>query len=115
MIRLLVLHYPRPDLPTARSLFEAALDVAFQQERHLDESTHYWHADLTDDCAIELWPASAVRPCSRVQIAFTVTDLDAAVDRLTDAGFAVRRLPATGLLLDPNGNRVALMGRSDVP
>ncbi|TXI62495.1 VOC family protein [Mycolicibacterium mageritense] len=115
MIRLLVLHYPRPDLPVAKALFEAALDCTFQQERHLDESTHYWHADLPDGCAIELWPASAVRPCSRVQLAFTVTDLDAADERLTDAGFEVRRLAATALLLDPSGNHVALMGRSDVP
>lgn len=108
MIRLLVLHYPRPDLSAARSLFEAALGMEFTEQVHLSD-VHYWHADLASHSSMELWPASSARPPSRVQLAFMTEDLTAAEDRILAVGFPVRHVTGTGLVHDPNGNLVALM------
>ena len=107
VIRLLVLHYARPDLPAARSLFEAALGVEFTLQAHLSTLSN-WATILPNDTVLELWPAAETRPVSRVQLEFGIPDLDAAAERLDAAGVEVRRLTGTALVLDPNGNTVAL-------
>ncbi|WP_458317865.1 VOC family protein [Mycolicibacterium brisbanense] len=109
MIRL-SLHYAARDLDRARLLFEAALDVEFSEERHL-EDIRYWSANLSNGAVLELWPASSGRPPSRVQLELEVTDLDAAAERLNAAGIEVRRLAAAVLMTDPNGNVIALSAR----
>lgn len=107
MILRLSLFYAARELPRARCLFEAALDVEFVRGKHLEEFT-CWCATLPDGAVLELWPASRERPTSRVQLEFAAGNLDVAVDRLDAAGFEVRRLTGTVLAVDPNGNTLAL-------
>lgn len=106
MIRRLSLFYAAGDLDHARALFTAALDVEFAMERH-QEQTRYYAAELPDGAVLELWPTGG-RPPSRVQLEFTVPNLDAAAERLARAGFEVRRLAGAVLVIDPVGNTVAL-------
>lgn len=105
----LSLFYAAGDLDRARALFTAALGFAFTEERHLEQA-HYFAAGLADGAMLELWPAGG-GPVSRVQLEFAVPNLDAAAGRLTRAGFEVRRLSGTVLVVDPSGNTVALTAR----
>ncbi|SKM40121.1 Uncharacterised protein [Mycobacteroides abscessus subsp. abscessus] len=106
MIRRLSLFYAARDLPRARALFTAALDVTFSTERHLEQAK-YLTAKLPDGAVLELWPVSA-RSVTGAQLEFTVPDPDAAAERLSAARFEVRRLSGTALVTDPAGNTVAL-------
>ncbi|CPS10265.1 Uncharacterised protein [Mycobacteroides abscessus] len=106
MIRRLSLFYAARDLPRARELFAAAVDVEFAVECNLEALT-YFAASLSSGAMLELWPAAGLSP-TRVQLEFTVPNLDAAAERLTRAGFEVRRLAGTVLVIDPAGNSVAL-------
>ncbi|MGV7586375.1 VOC family protein [Mycobacterium kansasii] len=106
MIRRLSLFYAAADIERARALFTAALAVEFTEERNLGHTT-YFAANLPDKASLELWPASG-RPPTRVQLEFVVADLDAAAERLSAAGFEVRCTSAAVLVVDPNGNTVAL-------
>ncbi|CPR69476.1 Uncharacterised protein [Mycobacteroides abscessus] len=67
-MRTLVLFYAGRDLPRARLLFEAALDVESSEGRHLE---HVLGRHPTGGTELELWPA-AVRPVSRVQLELAV-------------------------------------------
>ncbi|MDO3110427.1 VOC family protein [Mycobacteroides abscessus] len=113
MITRLSLFYPVRDIDRARLLFEAALDCEFVRMRHLERDT-FWSAPELSGAVLELWPADGKSP-SRVQLEFAVPDLGAAAERLTAAGYEVRRLTGTVLVTDPNSNTVALISATADP
>lgn len=106
MIRRLGLFYEARDLARTGELLEAALGAEFTPERHLEETT-YFATGLAGGAVLELWPTSG-KAVSRVQLEFAVPDLGAAAERLTAAGFEVRRVVGAVLVIDRAGNTVAL-------
>lgn len=114
VISRLSLFYAAHDIDRARLLFSAALGVEFVRMRHLELHT-YWSTTESGDAVLELRPAASTHPPSRVQLEFAVSDLDAAAERLTAAGYEVRRLVGTVLVTDPNGNTVALISATADP
>ncbi|GAA4387495.1 VOC family protein [Tsukamurella soli] len=86
--------------------FYATLGLSLTEEQHGDGAVHY-SATLDGGIVIELYPAPAGMPPSRVRIGLTVPDPAAAIERLRGAGFTVKR---SGLAIDPDGNRVAVSG-----
>lgn len=102
-LNLLVLYVA--DLVRSREFYELVLGQPLTREQHGDDGPVHYAAVLPGGTVLELYPAPAGGPVTRVRLGFDVLDRDAVVTALRRARFTVKR---TGLAIDPDGNRIEL-------
>lgn len=103
-INLLVLYVS--DLAASRKFYEL-LGLNLIREQHGGTGAVHYAAELSGGTVLELYPATGI--VSRVRLGLRVPDPPAAVERLRAAHFTVKR---SNLVVDPDGNRVVITGRS---
>lgn len=76
----------------------------------IDEPEHPRHYD--GELGLQLWPATARRPVSQLQLGFVVEDISATVARLEAVGASwTCDLPNFVRTSDPEGNKITLTQR----
>lgn len=84
--------------------FYATLGLDLVREQHGAGPVHY-AAELPDGLVLELYPAPAGGPVTRVRLGFAVPDPAPVMERLRAARFTVKR---SNLVVDPDGNRLEI-------
>lgn len=113
--RLVLLVLKTGDVPRLRK-FYACLGVEFIEERHGSGPLHY--AGQLGDLVLEIYPLADGAAADRsTRFGFDLSDLDATLHRLAEAGTTIRT-PPTGtpwgrraVVIDPDGRSVELVAR----